>query len=151
PSGVPDAFATPTCTARHAAPTNLPTLLCRKLWRRFGNVMVCAPPETESAGAAEWQRPAWLSRLVDAQDLDRRRRRQDFAERMHPVAGLGRRAGALVAEPVELVETLQLDFELQGRAAVAAGHRDQQPGVELVLARRLDLALDEFDPALAVD
>src|SRR5205085_5560376 len=40
---------------------------------------------------------------------------------------------------------------LQGRAAVAAGQGDQQAGIELVLAGRCDLALDEFDTALPVD
>ena len=56
------------------------------------------------------------------------------------------------AELVELVEAGQLDLELQRRAVAApAGQRHQQPGVETVAARRLDLAADEVDRARPVD
>jgi hypothetical protein len=53
--------------------------------------------------------------IVDAQDRHFWRGGQDFAERMHPLAGI------LAAELIELVEILHLDLELQGRPAVAAG------------------------------
>ena len=46
----------------------------------------------------------------------------------------------------------QLDLELQCRAlAMAPGQRHQQPRVEALAARRLDLAADEVERALAVD
>jgi hypothetical protein len=53
--------------------------------------------------------------LVDAQDGHFGRGGQDFAKRMHPLAGIR------APELIELVEILHLDLELQGRPAVTAG------------------------------
>jgi hypothetical protein len=58
--------------------------------------------------------------IVDAQDLDRRRRNEDLAERMHPAGGLRTRADPTLTEVVELVESGQLNLELQRRAAMTA-------------------------------
>jgi hypothetical protein len=62
---------------------------------------------------------AWRSKsagvIIDAQDRHFWRGGQDFAERMHRLAGI------LAAELIELVEILHLDLELQGHPAVAAG------------------------------
>src|SRR3954471_23520442 len=86
------------------------------------------------------------------QDLDAGRRGQHLAEGVHPVAGLLARSDAARAELVELIEAGQLDLELQRRTVAApAGQRHEQPGVETVAARRLDLAADEVDRARPVD
>jgi len=53
--------------------------------------------------------------IVDAQNGHFGRCGQDFAKRMHPLAGI------LAPELIELVKILHLDLELQGRPAVAAG------------------------------
>ncbi len=72
--------------------------------------------------------PAKPNRLsVEAQDFDAGRRGEHLAEGVHPVAGLLGRADPAVAELVELIETGQLDLELQCRAvAVTARQRHQQ-------------------------
>src|SRR4051795_12152472 len=54
------------------------------------------------------------SSIVDAKDLDRRRREQDFAERVKELAWLLARPKASAAELIELVEILQLKLELEG-------------------------------------
>src|SRR5687768_18563394 len=81
---------------------------------------------------------------ADAQDLDLRRREQDFAEAVHPVAGFFGRADAPVAELVELFQLLQLHLELQRRAVLAARERHEQPRVEALGARSFDLAAYEL-------
>src|SRR5215468_2741382 len=86
------------------------------------------------------------------QDLDGRRLGQHLAEGVHPIAGFLARPDALVAELVELIELLQFDLELQGRAvAMPARQRHEHAGIETGRARGLDLAADEIDRALAVD
>ena len=66
-----------------------------------------------------------------------------------PVSEL--RADTVLTELVELIESVQLDLELQRRTAMAAGQRHQQPGRKAGLAGGLDLEPDEVDRALAVD
>ena len=74
--------------------------------------------------------------------------RAGSAEGLHqPSDVLARTA---VAHPLELVEAPQLDLELEGGAALAAGERHQQPGVAALLTGSLDLLADEVDRALAV-
>src|SRR5207248_11167039 len=85
-----------------------------------------------------------------AQDLDRWRRGQDFAEAVHPVAGLCRGAAAATAQLVKLLQLGELDLELQGGAAVRARQRHQQPGLQTTRTRRFHLALNEFERAMAV-
>ena len=67
-------------------------------------------------------------RFLHAQELDFGRREQDFAERVHPVAGLFAGLDAALAELLELVEARELDLELEPRAAVPAreGHEEPQ-------------------------
>jgi hypothetical protein len=89
--------------------------------------------------------------FVDAQDLDRRRRNEDLAEGMHPAGGLRTRADPTLTESVELIESGQLDLELQRRATMAAGQWHQQPGRKAGLVGGLDFASDEVDRTLAVD
>src|SRR5271166_6518762 len=71
--------------------------------------------------------------ILDPQNLDAGRRGQYFAEGVHPVAGLLRRADAAAAELVELIEVRQFDLELQRRSlSMAARQRHQHPGIEAV-------------------
>src|SRR5947208_6019602 len=119
--------------------------------RRIGSGRLQIPCKCRPAGAAT---VSGLFRLgaLNVQDLDRRRLGQHLAEGMHPIAGLLARSDTLVAKLVELIELLQFDLELQGRAvAMAARQRHQEPGVEPVRAGGLDLAADEIEGALAVD
>src|SRR6266568_4291196 len=91
-----------------------------------------------------------LLRLVYAQDLDPRRRDKNFAEGVHPAAGLVARADAAVSELVELVEFRQLDLELQGHTTVATSQRHQQACVQAFAAGGLDLAADKVNRALPI-
>src|SRR6266550_1227964 len=119
--------------------------------RQIGGGRLQIPCKCRPAGAGT---VSGLFRLgaVNVQDLDRRGLGQHLAERMHPIAGLLARSDALVAKLVELIELLQFDLELQGRAvAMPAGQRHQHAGVEPVRAGGIDLAADEIEGALAVD
>jgi hypothetical protein len=86
-----------------------------------------------------------------AGSYDRVRRNEDLAEGMHPAGGLRARADPTLTELVELIESGQLDLELQRRATMAAGQWHQQPGRKAGLVGSLDLASDEVDRTLAVD
>src|SRR4051812_31818673 len=99
----------------------------------------------QKAPAANWLGSESAGGIVDAQDRHFGRGRQDFAKRMHPLAGI------LAAELIELVEILHLDLELQSRPAVAAGQWDQQARPEVPSTRRLDLPLDEVHRALPIN
>ena len=87
-----------------------------------------------------------------AQDLDARRSGQHLAEGVHPITGFLNRADPAIAELIELIETRQLDLELQCRTvAVTAGQRHQQPRIEALAACRFDFTPDELDRPLTID
>ena len=88
--------------------------------------------------------------LAYTKDLNLRPGSEDLVEDTHPVAGVLARAAAM-ADPVEPLEVAQLDLELQRCAARAAPQGHQEPGVETIAARSLDLAMDAVDRALAID
>ncbi len=60
------------------------------------------------------------SSVLHSQEFHLRRRDKDFAESMHPVAGLLARFNSALAELIELFEIGEFDFELQRRIALAA-------------------------------
>jgi hypothetical protein len=69
---------------------------------------------------------------------------------VHPFSGLTIGIDAALAELLERVEALQLDFELQSCAAVAARERHEQSRLQLLALGGFDFALNEIHGALAV-
>src|SRR5262245_42316859 len=81
----------------------------------------------------------WTSRAIDAEDPHRRWRKQNLAEALLPIAGLGAGTRPAVTELFELVEAHQRHLELQRRPAVGPGQRNENAGFEALLAGRCEL------------
>src|SRR4051812_20071669 len=90
-----------------------------------------------------------LAAFGHAQDFHPGRSEQELAEVLHQAGNVLARVAAM-AHPLELVEAVQLDLELQRGAALTAGQGHQQAGVAAVTASGLDLTADKVDRALTV-
>src|SRR5882724_123971 len=90
------------------------------------------------------------TRILQPQDLDGRRRQENFAKALHPLIGLFSRAYPLVPKLLELVETLQLNFELERRPAVSARKRNKNASVEPLRASGVRLLSNGVQRALPV-
>jgi hypothetical protein len=89
-------------------------------------------------------------RVLYPQELHARWRNQYLTECMHPVCGLLVRSDAAFTELIKLVETLDLDFELQRWPALAAREGHEHARLQRYATGGLNFAANEVNRALTV-
>ena len=91
-----------------------------------------------------------LSRFLHTQQFHLWRSQEDLAESVHPSTCFLGGLNPSLPELFELVEIGEFDLELERSSALSPCQWNEQPRIELTMASGLDLALDEFDRALAI-